>query len=116
MELKDLQQDPLIKATGWTDSDIPVFVMLGADWCSYCVKQKPIVQKLAQDYAGKVRFEILNSDEHKDLKKALGVSGIPAMFIFGKHLTELVYAKGYQGRITLKRKIDRALAATPPQA
>ncbi len=109
MDTKAILANPVVIATGWTTSPIPVFVMFGADWCSYCVKQKPIVQELKLEYGDKVRFEILNSDDKPELKAAFGVKGIPAMFILGQHLPEIDYCKGLQNKKSLKRRIDKAL-------
>ena len=70
MDTKAILANPVVIATGWTTSPIPVFVMFGADWCSYCVKQKPIVLELKQEYGDKVRFEILNTLKRR-IDKAL---------------------------------------------
>ena len=110
MDTKAILANPVVIATGWTTSPIPVFVMFGADWCSYCVKQKPVVLELKQEYGDKVRFEILNTDDNAELKAAFGVKGIPAMFILGQSLAEIDHCKGLQTKRTLKRRIDKALA------
>ena len=111
MDSKAILAHPTVIATGWAQSERPVFVMFGADWCSFCVKQKPVVEALKAEYGDQVQFEILDSDEAVDLKKAFGLSGIPACFILGKHLDGIEWTKGYQAKSVLKRKIDKALSA-----
>lgn len=109
---QNILQHPAVLAKGWQTSPIPVFVMFGADWCSYCVKQKPIVEALKSEYGERVRFEILDADKETELKKAFGVRGIPAMFVIGKNLPTLEYAKGFQSKAVLKRKIEKVLTAS----
>ena len=109
---KTILQHQAVVDKGWQSSPIPVFVMFGADWCSYCVKQKPIVEELKSEYGDRVRFEILDADKETELKKAFGVRGIPAMFVLGKNLPTLEYAKGFQTKAVLKRKIEKVLAAS----
>jgi thioredoxin-like negative regulator of GroEL len=104
-----LLKDSLIVSRGLVDASKPVLVMFGADWCSYCVKQKPVVNELKAAYGDRVRFEILDADKEDDLKKAFGVSVIPAIFILSLSGNAVEFTKGFQSKAVLERKINNLL-------
>jgi thioredoxin len=70
----------------------PVLVECWADWCMPCRALSPIIEELAQEFKGRVRFGRLNVDECKETASRLGIRGIPTLLFFseGKKLNELV--------------------------
>ncbi len=73
----------------------PVVVDLWAPWCGPCKTVKPILEKLAQEYAGRVDLWQINADENQDLLHELKVYGIPTLIIYrdGKETLRQVGAK-----------------------
>ena len=63
-------------------SDVPVVVDFWAEWCGPCRMIGPALEELAAEYAGKVKIVKVNVDENPEAPAALGVRGIPALFLF----------------------------------
>ena len=64
------------------NSDIPVVVDFWAEWCGPCRMIGPALEELSEEYAGKVKITKVNVDENPNSPAALGVRGIPALFMF----------------------------------
>ena len=64
------------------DSDLPVLVDFWATWCGPCRMVGPIVEELAEDYAGKAKITKVNTEENAALAGEYGVISIPTLLIF----------------------------------
>ncbi len=60
-------------------SDLPVVVDLYAPWCGPCRMLAPVLEKLADDYRGRIRFVKVNVDEEPGLAARFGVTGVPTL-------------------------------------
>ncbi len=61
---------------------LPVVVDFWAPWCAPCRMLSPILDKLAGEFAGRVKVVKVNSDENGTIASALGVRSIPSVFAF----------------------------------
>lgn len=60
-------------------SQLPVIVDFWAPWCGPCRMVAPTLDKLAQEYAGKLIIAKVNTDENPQWAQQFGVQGIPTM-------------------------------------
>lgn len=59
-----------------------VLVDFWASWCGPCKMITPVVDKLAEEYAGKVKVVKVNVDEGGDLAGQMDVMGVPSLIFF----------------------------------
>ncbi|MGN0432167.1 MAG: thioredoxin [Lachnospiraceae bacterium] len=63
-------------------SELPVLVDFYADWCGPCKMMAPVVDKLAEELAGKIKVGKLNVDEEAELAMKYRVVSIPTFLVF----------------------------------
>ncbi len=63
-------------------SDVPVLVDFWAPWCAPCRIIAPVLEEIAQEYAGRVKVVKLNTDQNPELAARYQVMGIPTLMLF----------------------------------
>ena len=73
-------------------SPLPVVVDMWADWCGPCRMLAPIIDELAREFAGRIKFAKLNIDENRRTAMQFNVGSIPALLVFqnGELVDEMV--------------------------
>jgi thioredoxin 2 len=64
-------------------SSIPALVDLWAPWCGPCRLVSPLLERLAEEMAGRLKLVKVNVDESPRVARRLAVQGIPSMLIMG---------------------------------
>lgn len=93
----------------------PVMVDFWAVWCGPCQMVAPIIEELAQEYAGKLKVVKLNTDEAPEIAGRYQIMSIPTIIFFkdGQPVEKLIGARPKQ---QFKQVIDSLLAQSSATA
>lgn len=74
------------------NSEQLVVVDFWAPWCGPCRKLGPVLDEVASEFEGKVKFVKMNTDESLETAKNYSISGLPSLLVFkeGKAVERLV--------------------------
>lgn len=61
------------------EGDKPAVIDFYATWCGPCQATAPILEELAENYAGKVDFYKIDVDAQPDLSALFGIRSIPSL-------------------------------------
>lgn len=87
-------------------SSLAVVVDMWAPWCGPCRMIAPVLDELAQEMAGRVRFAKVNVDENPATAARYDIRSIPALLVFkgGREIDRIV---GVQPKAAIARRLER---------
>jgi thioredoxin 2 len=97
------------------DSRLPVLVDLWAPWCGPCNAVSPALERLATDFAGKVKLVKVNVDEAPSVSKRFSVQGIPTLLLVANG-DVVARQTGAAPEPALRAWLERGLAAVRARA
>lgn len=90
------------------NSDIPVVVDFYAPWCGPCKAISPILQKLSEEYEGRVKIVKINTDENSDLASEYSIRSLPTIMFFSLQKLEKTLV-GSANRDKIVKEIEELL-------
>ena len=90
-------------------ADLPVLVDFWAEWCGPCHQMAPILEALADEYNGRIKFVKLDTEENFDIPDRYGVRSLPTLLLFeGGQQVDQIF--GARPKADLKHKLEKTLA------
>ena len=90
------------------ESDTPVLVDFWAEWCAPCKMVAPVLDDLAIEYDGKIKFTKVDVDTNPETAMKYGIRSIPTLLVFkgGSPVDQVV---GAVPKAVIKKRLDSAL-------
>ncbi len=79
------------------ESDVPVLVDFWAEWCAPCRAMGPYVDKLAEEYEGKLKVLKINTQDNPEVPAKYGITAIPTFLLIkgGEVVKQMVGSQKY---------------------
>ena len=93
-------------------ADLPVVVDFYAPWCGPCKTLAPLLEQLATEFQGRIKFAKANVDDTPELAATYQITGVPTLALFrgGEPIDALV---GFVAPKALKSWLEGAATVTP---
>ena len=91
------------------EADLPVLVDFWAEWCGPCNVVSSILESLAEEYDGKIKFVKVDTAENFETPESYGILSLPTLLVFkeGQQIERII---GARPKSDLRRSLEQALA------
>lgn len=88
---------------------LPVIIDFWATWCGPCQMVGPMINELADEYAGRIIVGKIDVDANSDIPSQYGVRNIPTILFFNKNGEVVKKLVGVQTKAVLREEAEKLL-------
>lgn len=105
----DVSEDTFEAEVVQRSAEVPVVVDFWAEWCGPCKQLSPILERLAEEYAGRIVLAKIDVEANQLIAQQFGIQGIPAvMAVVAGQLVPLF--QGAESEANVRKIIDQLIA------
>ena len=88
---------------------LPVIIDFWATWCGPCQMVGPMINELADEYAGRIIVGKIDVDANSEIPSQYGVRNIPTILFFNKNGEVVKKLVGVQTKAVLREEAEKLL-------
>ncbi|GAA2132243.1 tetratricopeptide repeat protein [Kitasatospora kazusensis] len=105
----DVSEDTFEVEVVQRSAEVPVVVDFWAEWCGPCKQLSPILERLAEEYSGRIVLAKIDVDANQEIAQQFGIQGIPAvMAVVAGQLVPLF--QGAENEANVRKILDQLIA------
>lgn len=79
MSVIDVNENNFVREV--LESSIPVIIDIWAEWCVPCIQYSPVIEEVAKDYEGRIKFVKINADQNEKIMERLDIMSMPTTLL-----------------------------------
>ncbi|GAB2750151.1 thioredoxin [Kitasatospora kifunensis] len=105
----DVSEETFEEEVVQRSTEVPVVVDFWAEWCGPCKQLSPILERLAEEYAGRIVLAKIDVDQNQLIAQQFGIQSIPAvMAVVAGQLVPLF--QGAENEANVRKVLDQLIA------